>query len=74
MRVTPLTVLLDDGKVLRPKLGGGDPTDAFRGRVGRSGPRDPQQHALAAAWPANWPATPSSSARSRPNRSAAAGR
>jgi predicted dehydrogenase len=27
--VTPLTVLLDDGKVLRPKLGSGDPTDAF---------------------------------------------
>ena len=26
--VTPVTVLLDNGKVLRPKLGGG-PTDAF---------------------------------------------
>jgi predicted dehydrogenase len=26
---TPLTVLLDNGKVLRPKLGGGDPTLAF---------------------------------------------
>ena len=27
--VTPLTVLLDNGKVLRPKLGSPDPTDAF---------------------------------------------
>ena len=27
--VTPLTVLLENGKVVRPKLGGGDPTDAF---------------------------------------------
>jgi predicted dehydrogenase len=27
--VTPLTVLLNDGKVLRPKLGSGDPVDAF---------------------------------------------
>jgi predicted dehydrogenase len=27
--VTPLTVLLDNGKVLRPKLGSGDPPDAF---------------------------------------------
>jgi predicted dehydrogenase len=27
--VTPLTVLLEGGKVLRPKLGSGDPVDAF---------------------------------------------
>ena len=27
--VTPLTVLLDNGKVLRPKLGSGDPQDGF---------------------------------------------
>jgi len=27
--VVPLTVLLNDGKTLRPKLGSGDPTDAF---------------------------------------------
>jgi predicted dehydrogenase len=27
--VTPLTVLLDNGKVLRPKLGSGDPVDSF---------------------------------------------
>jgi hypothetical protein len=30
---TPVTVLLDNGKVLRPKLGGGDPTLAFEGEL-----------------------------------------
>jgi predicted dehydrogenase len=32
--VTPLTVLLKNGKVLRPKLGGGDPVDAFVAELG----------------------------------------
>ena len=32
--VTPLTVLLNDGKVLRPKLGPGDPSDAFVAELG----------------------------------------
>ena len=32
--VTPLTVLLNNGKVLRPKLGSGDPTDAFVAELG----------------------------------------
>ncbi len=32
--VTPLSVLLDNGKVLRPKLGSGDPPDAFVAELG----------------------------------------
>ncbi len=32
--VTPLTVLLKNGKVLRPKLGGGDATDFFAAELG----------------------------------------
>ena len=32
--VTPLTVLLKNGKVLRPKLGSSDPTDAFVAELG----------------------------------------
>ena len=32
--VMPLTVLLKNGKVLRPKLGGGDPVDAFVAELG----------------------------------------
>jgi predicted dehydrogenase len=32
--VTPLTVLLSSGKVLRPKLGSGDPVDAFVAELG----------------------------------------
>ena len=32
--VTPLTVLLENGKVLRPKLGSGDPTQAFVAELG----------------------------------------
>ncbi len=31
--VTPLTVLLQNGKVLRPKLGSGDPVDAFEAEL-----------------------------------------
>jgi predicted dehydrogenase len=31
--LTPLTVLLDHGKVLQPKLGSGDPIDAFVGEL-----------------------------------------
>ena len=46
--VTPLTVLLNDGKVLRPKLGSGDPTDAFVAELGGNGARRAQQHAFAA--------------------------
>lgn len=32
--VTPLTVLLDKGKVVRPKLGSGDPVNAFVAEIG----------------------------------------
>ena len=32
--MTPLTVLLNNGKVLRPKLGSGDPVDAFVAELG----------------------------------------
>ena len=34
--VTPLTVLLNNGKVLRPKLGSGDPVDAFVAELGEA--------------------------------------
>jgi len=34
--VTPLTVLLDKGQVLRPKLGSGDPVDAFVAELGEA--------------------------------------
>jgi len=34
--VTPLTVLLDNGKVLRPRQGSGDPVDAFVAELGEA--------------------------------------
>ena len=72
--VTPLTVLLDNGKVLRPKLGSGDPVDAFVAELGEVVRCRARATRLRRCWPASWPATPCSYARSKPSPSFAAAR